>query len=85
MQHVAMVEVYILSCENKAILGSSRSINIRKSAMLSCLKGSFCRHSKEELVNAMLKNGIEPKPYKVRHFLNERFYETLRAVVVAEK
>ena len=81
----SIVEVYILSCENKAELGSSRSKNLRHSAMLSRLKSTFCRHSKQELVDAMLKDGVEPKPYKVHHFLNARFYETIRAVAVAKK
>ena len=81
----SIVDVYILSCENKAALSSSRSKNLRDSAMLSRLKSTFCSHSKQELVDAMLKAGIEPKPYKVHHFLNARFYETIRAVAVAEK
>ena len=81
----SIVDVYILSCENKAALSSSRSKNLRNSAMLSRLKGSFCRHSKHELVAAMIEQGVEPKPYKVHHFLNARFYETIRAVAVARK
>jgi hypothetical protein len=81
----SIIEVYILSCENTAALGSSRSVNLRQSAMLSRLKGTFCRHSKQELVDAMLKGGVDPKPHKVHHFLNARFYETIRAVAVAKK
>ncbi|MBW2411211.1 MAG: hypothetical protein JRF72_15540 [Deltaproteobacteria bacterium] len=81
----SIVDVYILSCENKAALSSSRGKNLRDSAMLSRLKGSFCRHSKPELVEAMMEQGVEPKPYKVHQFLNARFYETIRAVAVAQK
>ena len=81
----SIVDVYILCCENKAALSSSRSKNLRDSAMISRLKGTFCRHSKRELVEAMMKEGVEPKPYRVHHFLNARFYETIRAVAVAKK
>ncbi len=81
----SIVDVYILSCENKAALRSSRSKKLRDSAMLNSLKGTFCRHSKHELVAAMVKEGVDPKPYKVHHFLNARFYETIRAVAVAQK
>jgi len=81
----SIVEVYILSCENKAALSNSRSQNLRHSAMLSRLKSTFCKHSKQELIDEMLADGVEPKPYKVHHFLNVRFYETIRAVAVAKK
>jgi hypothetical protein len=82
----SIVDVYILSCENKAALGSgSRSKNLRDSAMLSRLKSSFCRHSRQALVDAMIRDGVEPKPHKVHHYLNARFYETIRAVAVAQK
>jgi hypothetical protein len=43
------------------------------------MKADYCRRFKEELVEAMLENNIEPKVYKVRHFLNGRFNRTLQA------
>ena len=69
----ALVEEYIACCEAKSALLSSRSEKIRRSAMRSCMKAAYCRHSKEELVEAMLENNIEPKAYKVHLFLNDRF------------
>ena len=74
-----LVEEYIACCKAKSALRSSRSEKIRHSAMRSCMKATYCRHSKEELVEAMLKNNIEPKAYKVRHFLNGRFNAALKA------
>jgi len=74
-----LVEEYIVSCETKSALRSSRSEKIRRSAMQSCMKADYCRRFKEELVEAMLENNIEPKVYKVRHFLNGRFNRTLQA------
>ena len=75
----ALVDQYIACCEAKSALRSSRSEKIRRSAMQSCMKADYCRRFKEELVEAMLENNIEPKVYKVRHFLNGRFNRTLQA------
>ena len=63
----ALVEEYIACCEAKSALRSS------------CMKAAYCRHSKEELVELMLEKNVEPKAYKVRHFLNDRFNVTLQA------
>ncbi len=75
----ALVDEYIACCDAKSALRSSRSENIRHSAVRSCMKADFCRHSKEELVEVMLENNIEPKAYKVRLFLNHRFNGSLQA------
>ena len=75
----ALVEEYVACCEAKSAMLGSRSEKIRRSAKRSCIKAAFCRHSKEELVEAMLENNIEPKAYKVRRFLNERFNGGLQA------
>ena len=74
-----LVEAFIARCEAKSALRSSRSEKIRRSAMQSCMKADYCRRFKEELVEAMLENNIEPKVYKVRHFLNGRFNRTIQA------
>ena len=75
----ALVDEYIACCDAKSALRSSRSEKIRHSAVRSCMKADFCRHSKEELVEVMLENNIEPKAYKVRLFLNHRFNGSLQA------
>jgi hypothetical protein len=75
----ALVDEYIACCEAKSALRNSRSEKIRHSAVRSCMKADFYRHSKEELVEVMLENNIAPKAYKVRLFLNERFNVILQA------
>jgi len=75
----ALVDEYIACCEAKSALRNSRSENIRHSAVRSCQKAAYCRHSKKELVELMLENNVEPKAYKVRYFLNERFNVILQA------
>ena len=75
----ALVDEYIACCEAKSALRNSRSEKIRQSAVRSCMKAAYCKHSKDELVEVMLENNIAPKAYKVRLFLNERFNVILQA------
>ena len=65
------IDRYIVSSGAKSEMLNSRSENIRKSAVRSCRIASFCVTFKEALVNEMLENDIEPKPYKVSQFLSE--------------
>ena len=71
----ALVDEYIDSCNAKSELLSSSSKNIRRAATVSCMKASYCSHHKAELIQEMLDSSVEPKSYKVRHFLSEKFSE----------
>ena len=75
----ALVEEYIACCDAKSTLRGSKSAKIRHSAMRSRMKAAYYRKSKDELVEVMLENNIEPKVYKVRYFLNDRFHRSLQA------
>lgn len=68
-----LIDRYIVSCGAKSELLNSRSDAIRNSAIRSCRIANFCLTSREVLIKEMLENNIEPKPYKVRRFLNEKF------------
>lgn len=68
-----IIDKYIACCGAKSELLNSRSDNIRKSAIRSCRIARFCVASREALVKEMLENNIEPKPYKVSRFLNEKY------------
>ncbi|MGD8209024.1 MAG: hypothetical protein PVH85_04105 [Desulfobacterales bacterium] len=74
-----LVEAFIARCQAKSALRSSRSDKIRRSATQSCMKADYCRRFKDDLVEAMLEKNIEPKAYKVHHFLNGKFNRTLQA------
>ena len=50
-----LVDKYIASCEAKSALLSSNSENIRRSATLACLKATYCRHHRKELVDEMVR------------------------------
>ena len=75
----SLVDEYIASCDAKSALRNSRSDNIRRSVNRSCMKAAYCRNSREELVREMLENNIEPKAYKVRLYLNEKFQGHVQA------
>ena len=81
----ALVDEYIACCQSKSALRSSRSENIRRSAIRSCQLASYCKHSKAELVEAMLRNNIEPKAYKVRYFLNGKFKDEYEDLIQAKE
>jgi hypothetical protein len=74
-----LVDEYIACCAAKSSFRNSRSEKIRRSAMRSCKKAAYCKRAKAELVEVMLDNNIEPKAYKVRHFLNQKFNGVLQA------
>jgi len=76
-----LVDRYIASCGAKSAMLNSRSENIRRSAVRSCRIANFCVTSKEALVKEMLEKNIEPKPYKVCQFLNEKY----RVVILAKE
>jgi hypothetical protein len=73
----ALVDKYITSCEAKSALLRSNSENIRRSATLACLKATYCRHHRQQLVDELVKQNIEPKPYKVQRFLSEKFLDAV--------
>jgi hypothetical protein len=81
----AIVDEYISACEAKSAMLNSSSVNIRRAAMLSCLRATFCRTSKVELVDEMVAKNVEAKPYKVHHFLNARFKEIVSSNQLALK
>lgn len=82
---VVLVDEYIDSCNAKSALLGSSSENIRRSATISCMKASYSRHNKAELIQEMLDSNVEPKPYKIQHFLSEKFNENSLTTGLAEQ
>ena len=80
-----IVDKYIAACEAKSAMLNSSSEKIRRSAMLSCLRASFARRAKSELVDQRVAHRIEPKQYRVHHFLNARFNEVVGSRQLASK
>ncbi|MDJ0984207.1 MAG: hypothetical protein QNJ26_01590 [Desulfobacterales bacterium] len=80
-----IVDEYISACEAKSAMLNSSSEKIRRAAMLSCLRATFARRAKSELVDEMVAHKVDPKPYKVHHFLNARFNEVVDSSQLALK
>lgn len=81
----AIVDNYIAACEAKSPMLDSSSENIRRSAMQACLRATFCRKSKTELIDELVANNVAPKEHTVHHYLNARFNEIVGAGNMALK
>ena len=75
----ALVDHHIAACSAKSEMLNSRSEAIRNAAIRSCRIANFCMTSREALIDEMLARNIEPKPYKVSRFLNEKFGDVVLA------
>jgi hypothetical protein len=71
----AMIDAFAAKCLFKTDLRHSNSRRLRNDAAVSCLKNSYWQQHKGELIQAMNKAGIVAKEYKVRYFLNKRFFD----------
>lgn len=68
----------IVKCENQAeILYASKSVTLWNYADLQIRKAQFFETEKDMLIDIMIKNRIEPKRYKIEHFLDNQFYKSL--------
>ena len=69
-----LVDDYIQNCQSKSNLIGSKSHNIRKDAALAALKVEYLNTNKYQLIDQMLEAELSMKKYKVRYFLNARFF-----------
>lgn len=63
----------IADCHQKSELRSSRSPNLRLKGHREASKALFLETHRARLVESMVALNMEPKPYKVQRFLNDRF------------
>ena len=70
---------YISKCisknQSKAGLQASRSANLRSCGALSKQKVIFLTNNQNMLVDEMIKNNVGKKPYKIDHYLNQKFHK----------
>ena len=74
--YAACIDRMIDKCANKQSLCASASPALRAYADRMAQKGSFCLLHKDQLIRSMLTHELEPKAYKVEHFINQRFHQT---------
>ncbi len=64
--------------EFKSALGSETSPNLLKTAEVSREKAEFLHNNRDRLISSMEVDNIEIKPYKMTHYLNQSFYDSIR-------
>lgn len=74
-----MIDNEINSCLEKQSLQDSRSVHLQRKGHLEASKAQFLMANREHLVEAMMKDAIGRKPYKVQRFLNDKFHCTCYA------
>ena len=73
-----LLDQYVNQCASKTELKSSGLINVRKAAAVAMLKGTFAKAYRTELIKGMVQGNLEPKPYKVKLFINDQFYNVFQ-------
>lgn len=74
----ASIEQRISKCESKKALRNSRFANVRSAAEMAQLKAAYLSKYKEILVQDMLDSKVGVKPYKIDHYVNQRFFAIIR-------
>lgn len=68
----------IEKCESLAdLLYTSRSVTLRNYAIVQDQKAQFLDTQRKMLIDAMIRIQLDPKQYKIEHFLDEQFYKNL--------
>ena len=68
----------IEKCESLIeMLQTSRSVTLRNYAIVQDQKAQFLDVQRDVLIDAMIRMQLEPKQYKIDHFLNQEFYRHL--------
>ncbi|MGD2100454.1 MAG: hypothetical protein PVG35_23005 [Desulfobacterales bacterium] len=68
----------IEKCESLAeMLHASKSITLRNYAIVQDRKAQFLDAERQMLIDTMIQTQLEPKQYKIEHFLDEQFYKYL--------
>lgn len=71
------IDEEIARCQAKVRYIASGSNNLRQYCQRELQKAEFLSKAKEMLLREMVDNQIDVKEYKIRYFLNTRFYETV--------
>jgi hypothetical protein len=75
-----LIDEVINKCEAKFCLSNSTCEAIQKDVAFACMKAAYYKAFKQEFIKQMSEQNLEPKPHKVKHFLNQRFFDMVRSV-----
>ena len=73
----AFVDNYIQKLEAKAEMLDSRSLNIRKSAMRSTLKGAFIQSNRTTMIKHLMEKNVPLNVHRIQYHLNQMFNESV--------
>jgi hypothetical protein len=79
--YAACIDRIIDKCAHKEHLCTCSSPVLRAYGDRMVQKSAFCRLYKEQLIQSMLAHELEPKAYKVEHFINQRFHQIQTIIV----
>jgi hypothetical protein len=74
-----LINEVINNNDTKAIIGYSTCKAIRRDVAIACMKSAYYKTFKQEFIKQMSEQNIGPKQYKVKYFLNQRFFELVRS------
>jgi hypothetical protein len=75
----AYIDEYISKNKSKAdMLRDTKSENLRKQALLYCLKADFLKNNKNRLTDTLITYKVGVKPYQIQSFLNKNFFNKMR-------
>ncbi len=74
----SLIDDTIAKCLKKGKHLDSRSLNLRRAAIVSCLKAGYLKAHKEDLTAYLIDVRAVPSAGIVQYHLNKKFYETFR-------
>lgn len=77
--YAAYIEACIRKCEKKTLMVDSRSRNLQSGAEQARMKAAFLRDYRDQLIDDLVYESVELKPYKLDYLINRRFFEVLRS------
>jgi hypothetical protein len=69
----AYVDDYIAKCEAKADLLDARSVNIRKIALRSIVKGGFVKSNRDQMIEYLVVKNVPLNAHRIQYHLNQLF------------
>ncbi len=76
--YATVIDDCIGKCQSKVCMLSSRSKNIRRAAVLACVKSAFFKNYKDELIAYLLEKDVGTNPFRIYYHLNRRFFNVIR-------
>ena len=78
-RYASYIDGYISKLESKTgMLRNTKSKNLRRQALLDCLKLDFLKTNKEELTKTLSAYRVGLKPYSIQYTLNGLFFYSVK-------